>query len=205
MFLPPPEVAALAQALPPSPLLQQSLEGYRDLQSVVAVLASQAGFELDQNLARFRQNTLLELPPAEERIRYLGFFLTETLNPERELQLQLRFRAPYARIPLVLVLHAFGIQGKHRLRLTQGISLYASATVSPAGLAAFVFAPLAEILKKPERVQGFLVYLLRPPAPAADGQPAEAAQPDWEPEDTPPGILRVSEGLNVYKRVDTRV
>lgn len=202
MFLPPPEVAALAQALPPSPLLQQSMESFRDLQSVVAVLESQAGFELDQNLARFLHSSPFEMPSAEERVRYLGFFLTDKLDPARELKIQLRFRAHCAQTPLVLMLHAFGIQGKYRFRLTQGISLYAAARVNAAGLAAFVFAPLAEVLKKPERVQGFMVYLLRPRMPESDEQTDEL--PVWVNEDTPSGVLRVQEGLNVYKRVDTR-
>lgn len=205
IYVPPPEIAALTQALPPSPILQQSLEGYRDLQSVMAVLESQAGFELNHNLARFRQSAPVEMPPAEERVRYLGFFLTQHIALARPLRVQLRFSSYFAHTPLMLLLHAFGIQGKHRLHLTQGLSFYASAEVNAVGLVQFVFSPLSQTLKSPERVTGFMVYLIRPKVThlSAPDTVFEASEVDDEEAGT--GILRVSEGLNVYKRVDTRV
>jgi len=201
MFMPPPEVAALAQAMQPTAPLFQILEGYKDLQSVVAVLEAQKSFLLDHNQARFSQSGPLDLPD-HERIRYLGFFLLQDLDLQRPLKIQLQFHSRFAYTPLVLMLRAFGLQGKHQIRLTQGLVLHEEASVNLAGLAHFVFAPLGELLKHPERVTGFLVYLIRPvtePEPSAVLEAAEAL-PDSET-----GVVRAEAGLNVYKKIDTRV
>lgn len=195
-----PEVTALAQSLQPTLPLLNIIEGYRDIQSVVAVLETQEGFSLENNTARFKQDEgPLDLPDEAERIRYLGYILLQNLNLDKPLCLQLQFSSRYAWTPLVLMLRAFGLQGHGKIRFTQGLTMHESSTVNPAGLAKFEFDPLSDWLKFPERVTGFLVYLIRPPG--AKVQP----EPETVPEAEKPAILRAAPGLNVYKHIDTRV
>lgn len=198
MLMTTPEVTALAQSLQPTLPLFQIIEGYQDLQSVVAVLETEASFALDQNLARFHQEKPLTWPEEKERIRYLGFFLTRDLNWKRPLRIQLQFSSRYAYFPLILMLRAFTLQGQRQVRLTQGLSLHEEAIVNLAGLALFEFPALAELLRHPERVTGFLVYLIRPLAEK------QAPEPEAEIE-IEPGIVRAQNGLNVYRKIDTRV
>lgn len=197
MLMSAPEVTALAQTLQPTLPLFNIIEGYQDIQSLVAVLETQQSFALDQNTARFKQNEgPLELPEEHERIKYLGFFLLKDLNLQRELKIELRFSSRFAWTPLTLMLRAFGLQKQRNIRLTQGLSLHQDAEVNAGGLALFEFEALSEWIKYPERVTGFLVYLIRHP-----GQNAPAAEEIAEQE---PGIVRASPGLNVYRRIDTR-
>lgn len=200
MLMSSPEVAALMQTLQPTLPLFQIIEGYQDIQSVQAVLEAQESFAMEQNLGRFKQDEPLVFPEEHERIRYLGFFLSKDLNWARSLKIQLQFSSLYAYYPLILMLRSFGLQGKRQIRLTQGLTLNGEAVVNIAGLASFEFEPLGETLKHPERITGFFVYLIRPPA--------EKQVPDPEPEieaEPEPGIVRASPGLNVYRTIDTRV
>jgi len=198
MLMSSPEVAALMQTMQPSLSMLQIIEGYRDIQSVEAVLEAEESFAMEQNLGRFKQDEPLDFPEEHERIRYLGFFLNRELNWQRPLKIQLQFSSRYAYYPLVLMLRSFGLQGKRQIRLTQGLSFHEEAVVNIAGLASFEFEPLDELLKHPERISGFLVYLIRPKA--------EKKEPELEIErEQEPGIVRASNGLNVYCKIDTRV
>lgn len=198
MFMSSPEITALMQTMQPSLPMFQIIEGYRDLQSVEAVLEAEESFAMEQNLGRFKQNEALDFPEEHERIRYLGYFLNRELNWQRPLKIQLQFSSRYAYYPLVLMLRSFGLHGKRQIRVNQGVSFHEEAIVNIAGLASFEFEPLDEILKHPERITGFLVYLIRPKA--------EKHLPEPEPEEEQePGIVRSSPGLNVYRKIDTRV
>lgn len=195
-----PEVTALAQTLQPTLPLFNIIDGYRDIQSVEAVLEAQQNFSMENNTARFKQNDgPLELPDEAERIRYLGYILLDRLKLDKPLNLQIQFHSRYAWTPMILMLRAFGLQGQGKVRINQGISIHQDGTINAAGLAKFEFEPLSDWLKFPERVTGFLVYLIRPPGPKA--QP----EPEAFPEAETPGILRAAPGLNVYKHIDTRV
>lgn len=199
MFMSPPEVSALAQSLQPTVPLFQIIDGYQNLQSVVAVLETQEGFQLDQNLAREKQQEgPQDLPEQGERVRYLGFFLSRDLDRWKPLRLQLQFRSRYAYTPLMLMLRAFHLQGERRVRLSQGLVRHEYTTVNSAGMALFDFGLPGDWLKQPERVTGFLVYLIRPGGILQS--PSEDTQ--TEPE---AGIQRAAPGLNVYKKIDTRV
>ncbi len=195
-----PEVTALAQTLQPTVPLFNIIDGYRDIQSVEAVLEAQQSFSMENNTARFKQNDgPLELPDEAERIRYLGYILLDRLKLDKPLNLQIQFHSRYAWTPLILMLRAFGLQGQGKIRLNQGISLHQDSTINAAGLAKFEFEPLSDWLKFPDRVTGFLVYLIRPPGPKLQPEPEENTDAET------PGILRAAPGLNVYKQIDTRV
>lgn len=200
MLMSAPEVTALAQTLQPTVPLFNIIEGYRDIQSVEAVLETQQSFMIDQNLGRFKGDQPLEIPDENERIRYLGFFLLKSIDLKRPLRIQLQFGSRYAWTPLVLMLRAFGFQGQKQIRITQGLTLHQDTVVNAAGGALFEFEPVDDWLKNPERVSGFLAYLIRPPGPRL--QPADLYVPDEAPQE--PGIVRASPGLNVYRHIDTR-
>lgn len=200
MLMSAPEVTALAQTLQPTVPLFNIIEGYRDIQSVEAVLEAQQSFMIDQNLGRFKGDQPLEIPDENERIRYLGFFLLKNIDLKRPLRIQLQFGSRYAWTPLVLMLRSFGFQGQKQIRITQGLTLHQDTVVNASGGAFFEFEPVDDWLKNPERVSGFLAYLIRPPGPRL--QPADAYIPA---EDSPEsGIVRASPGLNVYRHIDTR-
>ncbi|PKL76183.1 MAG: hypothetical protein CVV27_11545, partial [Candidatus Melainabacteria bacterium HGW-Melainabacteria-1] len=194
---------ALAIPLPQLPLFS-IIDGYKDIQSVVAVLEAQQSFATDHNTAHYKGDGPLDIPDEQERIRYLGYLLTRDIDLERRLKVQLQFNSRYAGVPLILMLRAFGLQGKHKIRLTQGLSIHQDATVNVAGNISFEFEPIGDWLKHPDRVTGFLVYLIRPPGPKHTPGPAlvESAEADEAGET---GIVRASPGLNVYRHIDMRV
>lgn len=203
MLMSSPEVTALAQHLQPTLPLFNIIDGYQDIQSLVAVLETQENFQLDHNLARYTGDAPLELPDEEERIKYLGFFLTKNLNLRRPLKVNLQFNSRYAWTPLILMLRAFGLQGKGKIRLTQGLTLHQDAIVNNAGVAAFEFEPLGEWIKNPDRLTGFLVYLIRPPGERRPPQDTHQAA-ESDPQEREEGIVRASPGLNVYRHIDMR-
>ena len=101
MLMSSPEVTALAQTLQPTVPLFNIIDGYHDIQSVEAVLQATENFSLENNLARFKGDTPLEIPDEEERIRYLGFFLLKMLDLKRPLKIQLDFNSRFAWTPLI--------------------------------------------------------------------------------------------------------
>ncbi|HEY9841855.1 MAG TPA: hypothetical protein V6D23_15440 [Candidatus Obscuribacterales bacterium] len=202
MLMTAPEVTALAHTMQPTLPLFNIIEGYQDIQSVVAVLESQASFSIDHNLGRYKGDTPLEIPDEEERIRYLGFFLLNTVNLKNPLKMQLQFGSRYAWTPLIMMLRAFGLQGQRKIRITQGLTLHQDAVVNASGGALFEFEPLDEWIKYPDRITGFVVYLIRPPG-QRQAPPAEVVVAP-EPELQEEGIIRSSPGLNVYKSIDMR-
>ena len=201
-----PEMNAVLQSLQPTPAFLQLLEGYRDIESAVAVLETREGFEMEQNLAQFMQDAPLVWPEAKDRIRYLGFFLTGEMDTKREFHISLQFAPRFAGASLTLLLRGFGLQARSRgVQLTQGISLHQEARIATSGTLHFTFEPLSDLLKHPERLQGFLAYLLWPaqqdPESYAYEQDLERSQID----ETEAGIIRARPGLNVYRKIDTRV
>ena len=200
MMMSSPEVTAMAQTLQPTVPLFNIIEGYQDIQTVVAVLETQQSFAVDQNTARFKGGDgPLEIPDENEKIRYLGYILTQSINLKRPLKIQLQFASRYAWTPLVLMLRSFGLQGQRKIRITQGLTFHQDSLVNAAGLANFEFKPFDDWIKNPERVTGFLVYLIRPPGERQI--PVEEEQ-ELSPEEE--GIIRSAMGLNVYRRIDTR-
>lgn len=200
MMMSSPEVTAMAQTLQPTVPLFHIIEGYQDIQTVVAVLETQQSFAVDQNTARFQgDNGPLEIPDEHERIRYLGYILTQSLNLKRPLKIQLQFGSRYAWTPLILMLRAFGLQGQRKIRITQGLTFHQDTLVNAAGLANFEFEPFDDWIKNSERVTGFLVYLIRPPG---ERQIPIKEEQELTPEEE--GIIRSAMGLNVYRRIDTR-
>lgn len=200
MLMSSPEVTALAQTLQPTVPLFHIIEGYRDIQSVEAVLETQQSFAIEHNLGRFKGDLPLEIPDEDERIRYLGFFLLNQIDLTRPLKIQLQFKSHYAWTPLILMLRGFGLQGQQQIRITQGLSLHQEGVVNAAGNVSFEFEPLGDWIKHPERVTGFLAYLIRPPGPRQEPPSAEFIQSQPEPA----GIVRASPGLNVYRHIDTK-
>lgn len=199
MFMTPPEAAAMLQTLQPTIPLFNTLEGYQDIQSVVAVLEAQESFETANNQAHYKQpDGPLELPEEHERLRYLGFLLTQQLDWRRPLKIDLQFHSRYAYTPLVLMLRSFELKGKRRVSFHLGLTLHSEATVNIAGLARFEFEPLADWLKDPSRVTGFQVYLIRPAGPR------QAPEPEYQEIPDEPGIVRAKDGLNVYRKIDIR-
>lgn len=196
-----PEMAALAQTLQPTMSMLQIAENQNDLESVVAVLESQESFDLENNLARFKdREEPLPMPEEQERIKFLGYFLSKNLDWERPIRIQLDFGSRYAYIPLFLMLRAFELKGKRNVTLKQGLSLHTEGQVNAAGLAHFEFEALGDVIRYPEKTMGFLIYLIRP-------QGAKAQPPTEESVEAPsePGIVRSQPGLNVYRKIDTRV
>lgn len=204
MFITTPEVSALLQNLQPTSSFLQIIEGYEDVESVVAVLEAQQSFDLRQNLARYRQDLPMLAPEAKEKLKYLGFFLTQHLQHHKSFEVELRFATRYAYTPLVLMLKGFGLRGKKRIHLTQGLILHQEGEINPAGVVRFAFEPLAEWLKDITRVTGFMVYLLWPEnsQPQRREREETSVSQNTEPES---GIIRARSGLNVYRKIDTRV
>lgn len=203
MFMTTPEVSALLQNLQPTSSFLQIIEGYEDVESVVAVLETQESFDLKHNLARYHQDGPLAQPEGKEKLKYLGFFLTQNLNAQKSFEVELRFLPRYAYVPLMLMLKGFGVRGKKRIQITQGLILHQEAVINSAGIVRFHFEPLADWVKDLSRVTGFMVYLLWPHTDATQPKAyeAETSQP-VEPES---GIMRARPGLNVYRKIDTRV
>ncbi len=200
MMMSSPEVTAMAQTLQPTVPLFNIIDGYQDIQTVVAVLETQQSFAVDQNTARFKGGDgPLEIPDENEKIRYLGHILTQDINLKRPLKIQLQFATRYAWTPLILMLRSFGLQGQRKIRITQGLTFHQDSLVNAAGLANFEFEPFDDWIKHPERVTGFLVYLIRPPG---ERQIPVAEEQELSPEEE--GIIRSAMGLNVYRRIDTR-
>lgn len=199
MLMSTPEVTALAQTLQPTLPLFNIIEGYRDIQSVEAVLEAQQSFQIDQNLGRFKGNPYLDIPDENERIRYLGFILIKSLDLARPLQIQLKFPSRFAWTPLILMLRAFGLQGKRQIRITQGLTLHQDTVVTGTGKASFDFEAFDTWIRYPERLTGFLLYLIRPSGPRQmPPEPTSVAAP------AATGIVRSTPGLNVYRHIDTR-
>lgn len=191
------------QSLQPAIPLLNLLEGYKDLQSVMAVLEAQQSFSLQNNTARFReQEGPLPLPEPQDRLKYLGFFLTQALRPERPFRLELQFGRPLAGHPFLLLLKAFSLQGTHRFRLSQGLSLSQEALADASGRVSFEFEPLAQLLKDPSRITGFQVWLMKPKFEPQSASPEETVYTEAE---TERGIVRAAPRLNVFKHIDTRV
>jgi len=191
------------QSMQPAVPLMNLLEGYQDLQSVMAVLEAQQSFDLQNNTARFNENEgLLPLPEAGDRLRYLGYFLSAGLDAQRPIQIELNLGRPLAGHPFILILKAFSLLGTHRFRLVQGLSLTQEALASAKGQVAFSFEPLATLLRDPARITGFQVYLMKPKFDPASASPIETVY--TEPE-TESGVVRAAPNLNVYKHIDTRV
>lgn len=198
MLIAPPEVTALLQNLQPTVPMFNILDGYQDIQSVEAVLHSQETFALRDNTAHFKQGDgPIEIPDEINRMRYLGYFLAEQLNPKRSFKFRLAFGQAGSHLPFILLLRSFWLTGKRQVQIKQGLTLQAEAESNAQGVAEFEFEPLAELLKDPSRILGFNVYLIRPKEdrrrPVKPPEP-EAAQPP------PPGPF-----LNVLKKIDTRV
>ncbi len=192
----------MAQNLQPTSSFLQIVEGYEDLETVVAVLEAQEGFETRGNLARYFQDTPLEVPEGDEKIKYLGYFLTRHLNPRTSFEVELRFLPRYAYTPLVLMLKGFGLKSQKRgVQLTQGLILHQESTVNTAGMARFAFEPLSDWLKDVNRVVGFMVYVLWPKQRPRVTEEQERSQLS----ETESGIIRARPGLNVYRKIDTRV
>jgi hypothetical protein len=195
-----PDITALAQTVQPTVPVFQVIEGYQDIQTVVAVLESQQSFVLDQNTARYKgKDGALTLPDEAEKIRYLGYILTKQIQLQRPLKIQLTFNSYYAGTPLILMLRSFGLQGKNKIRLTQGLSFHQDAVVNQAGTVTFEFDAFDEWIRYPDRVTGFLVYLIRLP-----GQKIQILDTQEQEAEIEAGIMRSALGLNVYRRIDTR-
>lgn len=204
MFITTPEVSALIQHLQPTSSFLQIIEGYEDVESVVAVLEAQQSFDLRQNLARYRQETPMSADEAKERLKFLGFFLTQHLNSTRPFEVELRFATRFAYTPLVLMLKGFGLKANKRVFLTQGLILHQEGAINAAGIVRFRFEPLSEWIKDLTRITGFMVYLLWPRAHQGPQEiPSEATtSQNAEPES---GMIKTRSGLNVYRKIDTRV
>ncbi len=200
MFLSPTDATSLAQTLQPTLPLFQDLEHYKDLQSVMAVMEAEQSFELNQDTARFKQDGPLEIPDEKERIRFLGYFLSENIDWKRALKIDLNFHSRYAYRPVILMLRSFHLQGKTQVQLKQGLTLHTESQVNLAGLARFEFEPFENWLTNPKRITGFFVYLVAPPR-------TQAVEPEPVYEEAPaePGIVRSHQTLNVYRKIDTRV
>lgn len=191
------------QSLQPAIPLLNLLEGYKDLQSVMAVLEAQQSFSLQNNTARFReQDGLFSLPEFQDRLKYLGYFLTQTLLLERPIRLELQFGRPLAGHPFLLLLKAFSVQGTYRFRINQGLSLSQEARADASGQVSFEFEPLARLLKDPSRITGFQVWIMKPKYHPPLLNPEESMSADTENET---GIVRAAPQLNVFKHIDTRV
>ena len=199
MFLSPTDASVLAQTMQPTLPLFQELEYYKDLQSVMAVIEAEQSFELNQDSARFKQDGPLEIPDEQERIRFLGYFLNETIDWKRPLKIDLNFHSRYAYRPVILMLRSFHLQGKTQLQIKQGMTLHSEAQVNLAGLARFEFEPFENWLSNPKRITGFFVYLVAPP----QSQVVEPS-PVYEEVPAEPGIVRSHQSLNVYRKIDTR-
>lgn len=203
MQITPSEVTALMQTLQPPVPLMNILDGYKDLQSVMAVLEAQQSFDLKNNLAQFGEREgPLPFPDEQDRIKYIGYFLTASLDPLRSITIKFNFGSGLAFQPLVLILKAFSLQGIHRPRLVQGLSLSEMGETNGVGFVGFEFEPLNQLLKDPARITGFQVYLMRPKKLASAAPPLESVY--TEPE-VGPGVVRAAPGLHVYKHIDTRV
>jgi hypothetical protein len=163
MQVTPTEVTALMQSLQPAIPLMNILEGYKDLQSVMAVLEAQQSFDLKHNLAQFGEREgPVPFPEEHDRIKYIGYFLTAHLDPQRLITIKFNFGSGLAFQPLVLMLKAFSLQGTHRPHLVQGLSLSQIGETNGVGFVGFEFEPLNQLLKDPARITGFQVYLMRP-------------------------------------------
>jgi len=202
MQVTPTEVTALMQTLQPAVPLMNILEGYKDLQSVMAVLEAQQSFDLKNNLAQFGEREgPLPFPEEHDRIKYIGYFLTAHLDPLRPIAIKFNFGSGLAFQPLVLMLKAFALQGTHRPRLVQGLSLSQIGETNGVGFVGFEFEPLNQLLKDPARITGFQVYLMRPKKLEIPELPVESVY--TEPE-IGPGVVRAAPELHVYKHIDTR-
>jgi hypothetical protein len=203
MQVTPSEVTALMHTMQPAVPLMNILEGYKDLQTVMAVMETQQSFDLKNNLAQFKDK---EGPPAfpeeHDRVQYVGYFLTALLDADRSLQLKFNFGSGLAFQPLFLMLKAFSVLGQRQFRLVQGLSLSQSGETNGIGFVAFEFEPLAQLFKEPTRITGFQVYLMRPSKEASPAQPLETVYTEPETEE---GVVRVAPQLHVYKHIDTRV
>jgi hypothetical protein len=164
MQIPPPEMAALLQAGSVDTALFRLIEGHRDIQSLVAVLASQQPFDITQdNQGKLYQGHSADLlPDPVHRVRYLGYLLMQQLNLHRPLRLHLDFGWAYRHIPLMLVLKGFWITGRHRLRVVTGQVLQQPGLSDQEGCVEFALPPLADVITRPEQLTGFHVYLIRP-------------------------------------------
>lgn len=203
MQITPSEVTALMQTLQPAVPLMNILEGYKDLQSVMAVLEAQQSFDLKNNLAQFGEREgPVPFPDEQDRIKYIGYFLTAQLDVQRPIVIKFNFGSGLAFQPLVVMLKAFSLQGTHRPRLVQGLSLSEIGETNQVGFVAFEFESLNQLLKDPARITGFQVYLMRPKKIETPAPPVESVY--TEP-DVGPGVVRSAPGLHVYKHIDTRV
>lgn len=194
MQIPPPEMAALLQAGSVDTALFRLVEGHRDIQSLVAVLASQQPFDVNKdNHGQLHQGQSAELlPDSVHRVRYLGYLLLDQLNLHRPLRLHLDFGSAYRHIPLILVLKGFWITGRHRLRIVTGQVLQQPSASDENGRVDFALPPLAEVITSPERLTGFHVYLIRPKAEPALPAPV-------------PPTVRSEPVLNVRRTIDVKV
>lgn len=199
MFLSPTDATTLAQTMQPTLPLLQDLAHYKDLQTVMAVMEAEQSFDLNQDSARFKQDAPLEIPDEKERIRFLGYFLNETIDWKRPLKIDLNFHSRYAYRPVILMLRAFHLQGKTQVQLKQGLTLHSDAQVNLAGLARFEFESFENWLTNPSRITGFFVYLVVPPR-----DHSVEPEPVYEAVPAEPGIVRAHQTLNVYRKIDTR-
>lgn len=201
MYISSPEVAALAQTLQPTLPLFQTLEGYEDIQSAMAVLEAEESFAFADNQAEFTEREgPIPIPDEHHRVKYLGYFLTAQMDPEMPLKVALKLPSSLAHFEFHLLMRSFSLSGKKRLQVTHGITLQDQAQVAPNGQLRFEFAPLADTLKDPSKLTGFHVYLVKPPGQNPE-PPIEEESSTIEQE---PGIVRAAPKLNVYKKVDTR-
>lgn len=200
MFVAPPEVTSLLQHLQPTIPLFQILEGYRDIQSVEAVLQSQETFALRDNTAHFKKGDgPIDVPDEVNRVRYLGYFLASQLNPNRMFRFQLSFGPTLAHHEFILLLRSFWLTGKRQIQVQQGISLQAEAEVNTKGEISFEFEPLADTLKDPSRIVGFNVFLIRPQT-TRKKPPPPPEEPQHHHPPRKPGPF-----LNVLRKIDTKV
>lgn len=205
MLITPPEVSALLmQAQNPAPAIAPVLNEHKDIQTVIAVLKNQELFEIIDNNAQFRKgNAREDIPDENNRVKYLGFFLSEQLDPKRALKIKLDFKPSYAGTPLMLLLRSFTIVGKNQLRLVNGFSIQDYSEVDSNGSIRFEFEPLASFLKNPSKITGFNVFLIRP---KEEKQPKQAIQVEPATQQAPPPSNKPKLNINSpMKRIDTKV
>lgn len=139
----------------------------------------------------------------EGRIRYLGYFLAQSINFYKPINMTLDFEEKLKDKDIVVLLRSFKLGSKNKLLWHQSFNL--AVKVDPYGIAAFTIPALVNIFADLNIIYGICVFIIRvkekPVSKTVDSQQEETIIKTQ----TPKQIRLKSPNINIRKHIDTTV